>query len=512
MEHNNRIFDTQYLQKDLKGHSVRSGAVTMASQGIQFLLRTGSTMILARLLTPADFGLVAMVATLVNFAHLFKDLGLSMATVQREKITHGQVSTLFWVNISISFLISVIVVAIAPLVASFYQEPRLLRVTLIYSSTFFLSGLAVQHQALLRRQMRFHSLVIVQVVSHLISIITAIGLAWLWRETAHAYLALVWMSVSQTLAFAIGTWLVCRWVPGLPRRGCGVRSMLRFGADVTGFNVINYFSRNLDNILIGKFWGGDALGLYDKAYKIVLFPLTNIRNPINAVALPVLSRLQNEPIRFRRYYGKIVFSLAFISMPIMAFCIVFPEELIRFFLGNQWLDATQVFRLLAVAGYIQSIAGTRGMLLLSCGQSKLYLKLGVLGALITITAFGIGVIWGITGVALSFVIVSYLPQYYFFALAFEKTPCSFRDLTSNLQFVALFSWIAVIFVLILPMDILPSVFFSLVFRGILMFLVYIGLFITIPRARRQLMETMTQFVPSGSFLRKLSSLFRKNTE
>jgi len=311
MNKHTELFDTKHLHRDLKGHAVRSGAVTMISQGAQFVLQLGSTMILARLLTPGDFGLVTMVVALTNFAALFKDLGLSMATIQRAEINHDQVSSLFWVNVGISLLATVVVASAAPLISSFYQEPRLLPITLILSSTFLLGGLAVQHQALLRRQMRFKSLAVVQILSGALSVITAVSLAWFWRDTDHAYMALIWMQVVRASVLALGMWIFCSWVPGLPSRGSGVRSMLSYGADVTGFNIMNYWTRNLDRVLIGKFCGASQLGFYAKAYQFLIFPINQLRAPIFSVATPVLSSLQKDPDNYRRYMQRLMSILAF---------------------------------------------------------------------------------------------------------------------------------------------------------------------------------------------------------
>src|SRR5439155_16698701 len=145
----------------LKGRTIASGAVTLSAQGCKFLLNLVSTMVLARLLTPRDFGLFAMVATITGFLRVFKDAGLSVATVQRERITHAQVSNLFWINVVVSALSAFILAGLAPVIARFYHNPRVVSVTVLLSATFLISGSTVQHQALLKRQMRFKALAVV---------------------------------------------------------------------------------------------------------------------------------------------------------------------------------------------------------------------------------------------------------------------------------------------------------------------------------------------------------------
>src|SRR5690606_19203223 len=158
-------FDTEHLTKHLRRRTMRGGAITVSSQGVKFALRLGSTAVLARLLTPADFGLIAMVTVVTGFVEMFKDAGLSMATIQRERITHAQVSTLFWINVALSALIMLLIAALAPAIAWFYGEPRLLPITLALSGTMIFGGLAVQHQALLRRQMQFGRLATIEITS-----------------------------------------------------------------------------------------------------------------------------------------------------------------------------------------------------------------------------------------------------------------------------------------------------------------------------------------------------------
>ena len=481
------IFQSRHLAQDLSRRTVRGVTSTMGAQGVLFALSTAQTMVLARLLIPADYGLIGMVSVVVNFATIFKEAGLSMATVQKDKISHEQISTLFWINVLISVALGLCVLISSPLVAWFYGKPELTAVTAVLPISFIISGLNIQHTALLRRHMRFGSLAVVQIVSRVIALTVTILLAL----AGWGYWALVGGSLTMALSTVVLTFYFCSWVPGRMQKGTGVRDMLKFGGHLTGFNFVNYFTRNLDSALIGKFIGDDALGLYSRAYQIVYLPLTNIRDPINAVALPVLSKLQNSPERFRRYYGKMVFALAFCSMPLMAFCIMFPEELIRLIFGEQWLGMETVFRLLAIAGYVQTVTGTRGMLLLACGRSELYLKLGVVWALLAVTGFTIGVFWGITGVGVSFVIISYVPQYPIFSIVFRNTPCNFRDLLGNCVCVAISSWLAVLVAWALTLRLSLSGYWMLLVAALVMSVVYIGLLIGVPNSRRQLLETMS---------------------
>ena len=287
------LFNSEYLSQDLAQKSVRGGMATMTAQVIRFVLGTASTVVLARLLTPEDFGLIAMVTVVVGFAQMFKDAGLSMATVQKDRISHEQISTLFWINIIISAFLGVCVLVASPLVAKFYGRPELAAVTAVLSVSFIMSGLTIQHQALLRRHMRFGSLAIIQIVSQIITLVVTIVLALLgWR-----YWALVGGTITTALTGMILTLFFCPWVPGRMRKGTGIRDMLKFGMNLTSSSFLNYASRNVDKILIGATWGAGSLGLYNKAYSLLLLPIGEINAPMSSVAIPALSRLQNDPER-----------------------------------------------------------------------------------------------------------------------------------------------------------------------------------------------------------------------
>lgn len=398
------IFDTTHLQVDLKKRSLRSGAVTLGSQGIMFVLQLASTMILARILNPADYGINAMAVAITGFAAIFSNLGLSTATIQRAEITHEQVSTLFWINVFIGALLTGLIALLSPAVAWFYKAPEMLWVMLSLSVIFMIGGLAVQHSALLTRQMQFYSIAKIQIISMLAGILVAI-------VTAHygfGYWALVFNTLTNVTISTLGFWITCRWRPGLPRRNAGVNSMMKFGADLVSFDVVNYFSRNLDNILIGRYLGAGPLGMYSKAYQLLMMPITNLRGPIYSVAMPALSRLQKEPEQFRDYYLKCVSLLAFLSMPVVVFMYVCSEQIIILICGPNWVGASEIFRILAVAAFIQPVSGTSGMVLVSTGQSRIYFKLGVFSALVFCLSFVAGLPWGNIGVATGYSIANYL--------------------------------------------------------------------------------------------------------
>jgi O-antigen/teichoic acid export membrane protein len=416
----NDLFGARDLGRSLARKSMQGGVTTMASQGMQFVLTIGSTAVLARLLTPADYGLIGMVTVIVNFAQMFKDAGLSMATVQKENISHNQISTLFWVNAMISVVLGCCILAGSPLVSLFYGKPELTAITAALSVSFTVSGLTIQHKALLRRHMQFNVLAGIQIAEQVVSISVTILLACLgWR-----YWALVCGTLMRAVADAALTFFVCRWIPGRIRRGTGAREMLLFGGHLTGFDFINYFSRNADNILIGKFIGTDALGLYAKAYGLFMMPIVQIRGPLANVSIPVLSSLKDQPERYAKYYQRIIDIIATLAMPLTMYCLIEAGFLIRMLLGERWLGVVPVFRILAMAGLIQAVAGTRGFVLLSQGLSKRYFYWGLANAVVTVGSFVAGIPFGIEGVAAAYTAVNYLLLLPSLFYCFRQTPVS----------------------------------------------------------------------------------------
>ncbi|HEY3028428.1 MAG TPA: lipopolysaccharide biosynthesis protein [Pyrinomonadaceae bacterium] len=394
----NHHFRTDHLDGDLTGRSTRGGAVTASAQAIKFIISTAAMIVLARLLTPQDYGLIGMVAILMNFVGMVQYLGLSTATIKWADLNHQQVSTLFWINIALSTAMMLLMVASAPLVARFYKEPRLTWIVVGYGISILITGLYIQHEALLIRQMRFVVVAMIEIASIAIGLSAAIIAAWYGA----GYWALVLNALVMTLSTVIGSWIACRWRPGMPARGSGVRSMLFYGGNLTGYNLMNFFARNLDNALIGKFGGAYQLGVYSRAYQMLLMPMQHINAPLATVAVPALSRLTDSPERYRAAYLKILEKIAMITMPGVAFMIATSDWLVRFLLGNQWHDASRIFMLLGMAAIIQPVTRSALWLFTTQGRSRELLTWGFVGGTIAIVSIIAGLPWGATGVAASY--------------------------------------------------------------------------------------------------------------
>lgn len=398
-----KFFQTDHLKVDLAGRTARGGVFMIMAQGTKFLISMVSAVVLARLLTPQDYGLIAMVAVFTNFTYLFRNLGLSAATIQRAEVNHKQVSTLFWVNVTLSVLTMIVTAACAPLIAAFYGEPRLVWVTLGIVVGFIFSGITIQHEALLKRQMRFAALGTIDVVSMVIGVLVSIALAWYGA----GYWALVFGQLAIGVSYAAGIWMVCDWRPSWPSRNSGVRSMLAFGGNLTGYNFLNYFSRNTDNLLIGRFWGAQQLGLYSRAYQLLLLPLDQVCAPLDGVAVTALSKLTDAPERYSQAYLRILEKLAMVTMPGVALMIATSDWLVSVMLGPQWVETGRIFAILGIVGLLEPISLSIGWLLISQGRTRRVLQWGIVDSVLSLVSVVVGLPWGAFGVAVSYSIVGF---------------------------------------------------------------------------------------------------------
>jgi O-antigen/teichoic acid export membrane protein len=409
---------------DLREKTIRGGAARFVAQAVSFGLRIVSLMILARLLRPRDFGLVGMVTAFTGVLDLFRDFGLSAAAIQRKEITEAQISTLFWINLAVGALLCVLAVALAPAVASFYHEPRLVTVTEVLGLGFLFNAAGVQHSAMLQREMRFTALAVINTVSLVLGIAIAIAGAL----AGYGYWALVAMTLTLPLTATIGFWIAGRWVPGLPRRQAGIRSMMHFGGTVTLNGLLAYCAYNLDKVLLGRFWGADALGIYGRAYQLVNIPTSNLNTAAGEVAFSALSRIQDDPPRFRSYFLKGYSLVLAVTIPITFACMFFAPDMIRVILGPKWDSATPILRLLAPTILVFGIINPVGWLMTSLGLVTRSLKLALIFAPLITIGYILGVPHGPSGVAIGFSSVMLLCAIPLTAFCVRGTPVSLKDI------------------------------------------------------------------------------------
>jgi len=383
---------------EFKQKTVRGGAAAVFSQGVGMGLQIITTIVLARLLTPTDYGLQAMVVTLTGFFSLFKDAGLSVASVQRETLTHEQISTLFWINVGIGALLMVIIACAGPLLAVFYKEPRLLWITVASATIFLLNSLSVQHRALLDRSMQFTTGAKIEILANIVGTVVAIGMAAL----GCGYWSLIVQTLSLYVVSTVAAWIAMPWMPGKPHWTPELRSMVRFGGTVTLNSFVVYLAYNTEKILLGRFWGSAPLGLYGRAYQLGNLPVQQLTGSVGTVAFPMLSRLQGDAARMRRSYLKAHTLVVSLTVPVVISCALFADEIVSTVLGPKWAGTAGILQRLSPAILVFALMNPLSWLLRATGRVERSLKISLLIAPVVILGVLAGLRYGPTGVALGY--------------------------------------------------------------------------------------------------------------
>jgi PST family polysaccharide transporter len=414
---------------DLKRSAIRGGFAKVCSQGAGFAVRIGTLMILGRLLDPKDFGIVGMVTAVIGVLNLFKDFGLSTASIQRVTITEQQLSTLFWINMIVGATLSVLSVASAPVLVGFYREPRLLAIASALALSFLINAAGVQHNAILQRQMRFTVLAVIEFLALIVSSSVGIGMAL----AGFGYWSLVGMGMLAPAVSTIGSWAVAAWLPKRPQSWSGVRDMMRFGGTVTLNSLIMYLAYNIEKVLIGRYWGADAIGLYGRCYQLINIPTENLNSSIGGVAFSALSRIQNDSQRFKSYFLKSYGLLLALTVPVAAVGALFAEDLILVLLGPKWKDAAFIFRLLSPTMLVLALINPLSWLLFSQGLVRRSLKIALVLALLVMTGYVIGLPHGPAGVATAYSATMVLWVIPHIACCVRGTVVSLRDILITLS-------------------------------------------------------------------------------
>jgi PST family polysaccharide transporter len=382
----------------LRQNAVQGALFTGLAQVARVIVQFGSVVVLSRLLSPADFGLVAMVAPLYGLALIFLDLGLSKAIVQSAEVTPEQNNALFWLNVVVSLCLAVPLIFGAPIVSWFYGDDRVAALTRAFAVVIVVGALGAQHTALLNRNMKFRFLAGLDTLSALAGFLGAAALALAF----HTYWALFAATAIGTAVSVGGAWMGTGFVPGLPRWESSSAPMVRLGAGIAGFDVFTFIARNLDNVLIGRVWGDVALGLYDRSYKFLLFPLLQISTPIGRVMLPTLARLRTDEERYRSAYLRALNQLLLITQPGIVFAITTADIWIPILLGEKWRAAAPIFQWMGLAALLQPFSTTMNWLFISQGKGGAFARYGAFNAAMSAVAFCAGLPWGPIGVAAAY--------------------------------------------------------------------------------------------------------------
>jgi PST family polysaccharide transporter len=380
---------------DLGRRAVRGAAVILAGQGLKILIQVLSVVVLSRLLSPRDYGLIAMVTAVIGIADIFRDLGLSTAAIQARTLSARQRANLFWINTAVGAFLALAAFCLAPVLAAVYDEPDLVPIGRVLAVTFLLNGLATQYRADLNRRLRFTRLAVADVAAAASGLVAAVAMAL----AGAGFWSLVGQQVAQYAVMLLLVALGGRWRPGRPSRQVPMGGLLRFGWHMVGTQLVGYVANNADSIVIGTRFGAAPLGLYNRAFQLLMTPLTQVRGPSTQVALPLLSAVQDDDVRFAHYVRQGQLALGYTLIAGLGVMIGAAGPLVSVLLGAEWSDVAPLLSLLALAGALQTLGFVNYWVYLARGLTRPLLQYSLIQAAVKISCIVIGSQWGIVGVA-----------------------------------------------------------------------------------------------------------------
>lgn len=399
------------------------------SQVGRLVLQLVGLAFLARLLSPAEYGLMAMAATITAFAALLRDMGTGAALVQMKRLPYKLVNAVFWFNAALGMALAIVIVALAPLAALVFREPRLQPLLFALAPIFPVTSLGITHQSLLERESKFRSLAKLELSAAAIGLLAALWLAW---RGAGVY-ALVAQGMVAAVVSTSLLWITSRWRPNCRQGWRHLRRLAGYSANLFLFNTANYFQRNVDTMLIGRFLGSVDLGYYNLAYRVLLFPLQNLTFVVSRAMFPAYSRSQEDDGGIAEHYLSSVAVIAFVTAPLMAVAWALRDPLVLILLGTEWMKSADVLAWLAPVGYMQSIVSTSGVVLAAVGRTDLLRNLGIVGVPFLVASFVAGLPWGITGVAAAYCIANGLWIYPVFRTVMGSLSRPFGDFATSVR-------------------------------------------------------------------------------
>jgi PST family polysaccharide transporter len=383
----------------------------------------------ARLLAPGDFGLVAMAGVILGFIDIFKDLGTGTALIREKEVGDELLSSVFWLNVGFGLAVTIVIVAISPLVAAFYHEPRVQPVVMAMGLSFPLSALTIVQNSILTRQMAFNRLAKIELAASVLSYVVGIGAALL----GHGVWSLVYQVLTNCLLATSFMWVASKWRPKMMFRWGAVRGIMRYSLNLAGFNIFFYFSQNVDNLLVGRFLGSSALGLYDLAYKLMTFPMQAISAVFGRVMTPYYAQAQDDLPRFRQAFLRVAGAIAFVTFPLMIGLFAVRAHFVLAVFGPKWTPVITLLALFAPMAAIRSVLTTTGSIYIAMGRTDLQLRWGVVWNLIIFVGLAVGLRWGIVGVAAGFTVTMTLLLYPSFAIPFRLIELPVSALLATLR-------------------------------------------------------------------------------
>lgn len=382
----------------LRQTSVRGGIAKLASQAINFAIRLLFIAILSRLIQPADFGLFTMATVFVGVFQVVTGGGFAQAAVQNKEVSDGQLYYLFVFNIVLSIVVSAICYVLSIFASSLFQDARVTGLVLALVPAFILTSVGAVPVAVLQRQMRFTALAYLEVLSGLLSCLLGVAMAMM----GYGYWALVASAVALPAIYSLGAWGISGWVPRRPPSARGVVPMVTMGTTVIVNGIVIYFAYNSEKMLLGRFWGADALGFYGRASQLSTLPVGQLNQALGPVAFAALSKMQDEPVRLKRYFLDFFYLTNCASAPLSLFFLFFAPEVIGTILGERWAGATDAFRLLAPSVLFLGVMNAPAPLLFALGLQKRSLAIALAIAALCILAYLIGLPYGPSGVSAAY--------------------------------------------------------------------------------------------------------------
>ena len=361
-----------------------------ARQGVQFVI----VVILAQLLSPDDFGLLAMAVVFTEFAAMFVDMGIGQALIQKQDATDDHYCSAFWLNVGLGLTLMLLVAGLSPLIAWFYRQPQLQPVVAVLSFNFIFSSLTVVQQSRWMKEMEFRKLAMRDIVAVVLAGVVGIGLA----RAGFGVWSLVAQSLSLAAVNAAVMWRLSPWRPKFIFSLDCIKDIVRFSAHMTGFNVVNYLARNTDKLLIGRFLGSEALGLYALAYKLMMLAVENISWVVGKVMFPAFAKIQQDLDHVRRIYVRMVKSVALLTFPLMGWLFVLAPEIVRVLFGPQWLATIVLIRIFCLCGMAQSLTTLGGTIYMSRGRPDIQWKMSVMNFILVAVSIALGLRGGIAAV------------------------------------------------------------------------------------------------------------------
>lgn len=386
-------------------HGVLWGLIGKVSQqASQFILSA----LLARLLAPSDYGLLATAMVFTGFAATISEAGIGTALVQKQELEDTHKNTAFWTTSLIGTAMTIAVYAAAPWIAGYYNSPQLSPILRTLSLNFTLGAVGSVPAALLQRQKQFKRIAIIDLASLCGG--GAIALLLAYRHSG------VWSLVAQLSAASLSTCVLriafIQWRPRIDFSGAALADISRFSLSLYGFNILNYWSRNLDNLLVGKAFGNSALGAYNRAYSLMLLPVTQVSSLLTQSLFPCFAQIQDDKPRVAKLYLKALSILTTVTYPMMFGLSTVSEHFVAVLYGPKWASAAPVLKILSLVGLLQVTTNTTGWLFLSQGKTGLLLRWGTFCSVLTITAIVIGIRMGtLTSLATCYSIATLLYFY-----------------------------------------------------------------------------------------------------